>query len=81
MASALRADPTFASLNRSHIKQHLRFPLIRLLFDPQTVKDRATFKEANLPSEGIIHVLVGGVSVVKNASLINDVFPGQGIRR
>ena len=51
------------------------------IFDPQTVKDRATFKEANLPSEGIIHVLVGGVSVVKNTSLINDVFPGQAIRR
>ncbi len=51
------------------------------VFDPATVIDRATVEEPAQYSEGIIHVLVGGTSVVRNAKLVEGVFPGQPIRR
>ena len=30
------------------------------LFDPETVIDRSTYEKGDVPSAGIIHVLVGG---------------------
>lgn len=49
-------------------------------FDPKTVIDRATYEKPTLPSKGILHVLVGGVPVVKNASLIRALYPGKALR-
>ncbi|MGE0552120.1 MAG: amidohydrolase family protein [Gemmatimonadales bacterium] len=51
------------------------------IFDPATVIDRATVEEPAQYSAGIIHVLVGGISVVSGAKLVEGVFPGQPIRR
>ncbi|HEX7116049.1 MAG TPA: amidohydrolase family protein [Steroidobacter sp.] len=50
------------------------------IFDPATVKDRATYREPAQPSAGILHVLVGGTPVVANGQLRDGVFPGRGIR-
>ncbi len=50
------------------------------IFDPATVKDRATYRDPTQPSIGIIHVLVGGTPVVSDSMLQEDVFPGQGIK-
>jgi N-acyl-D-aspartate/D-glutamate deacylase len=50
------------------------------VFDPDTVIDRATYKDGMQPSKGIMHVLVGGVAVVSDAELQADVFPGKAIR-
>jgi len=50
------------------------------VFNPQTVIDRSTFEEPARYSEGITHVLVGGVFVVKDAKLQPDVNPGRAIR-
>jgi N-acyl-D-aspartate/D-glutamate deacylase len=54
------------------------------IFDPTTVKDCATFEEPKLPSQGIIHVLVNGTFVVRDAKLViideNIKPPGQAIR-
>ncbi|HSR68791.1 MAG TPA: amidohydrolase family protein [Acidobacteriota bacterium] len=50
------------------------------LFDPQTIIDRSTYQEGDLPSAGIIHVLVAGTFVVRDAEFIEGVFPGQAIR-
>jgi N-acyl-D-aspartate/D-glutamate deacylase len=33
------------------------------------------------PSEGIVHVLVGGVFVVRDSELVGSVYPGRAIRR
>jgi len=51
------------------------------VFDPATVIDRATVEEPAQYSAGIVHVLVGGTSVVRDAKLVEGVFPGQAIRR
>jgi dihydroorotase len=47
------------------------------IFNPNTVKDKATFETGLAFSEGIEYVLVNGVFVVKNGQTVPDVFPGQ----
>ncbi len=51
------------------------------IFDADEVIDRATFEDPAQPSAGIIHVLVGGTFVVRDAQLVEGVFPGRAIRR
>jgi dihydroorotase len=52
-----------------------------VVFDPQRISDRATFAEPALPSEGIEHVLVNGVFVVRDGEPQAGVYPGQPVRR
>jgi dihydroorotase len=51
------------------------------VFDPARVLDRATFEKPMESSQGIVHVLVGGTFVVRDEKLVENVFPGQPIRR
>ncbi len=51
------------------------------IFDPATVIDHATFEKPAQYSEGIRHVLVGGVFVVRDEMIIEDAKPGKAIRR
>jgi N-acyl-D-aspartate/D-glutamate deacylase len=51
------------------------------VFDAATVIDRATFEQPTQYSEGIRHVLVGGVFVVRDEKIVADVKPGKGVRR
>lgn len=51
------------------------------IFDPATVIDRATFEQPALYSEGIRHVLVGGVFVVRDEKIVENVKPGKAVRR
>jgi dihydroorotase len=51
------------------------------IFDPATVIDRATFENPAQYSEGIKHVLVGGVFVVRDEKLVEGVTPGKAVRR
>jgi dihydroorotase len=51
------------------------------IFNPATVIDRATFEHPALYSEGIQHVLVGGIFVVRDEKLVEDVKPGKAVRR
>lgn len=52
------------------------------VFDPARVIDLATYERPAQFSEGIVHVLVNGVFVVRNgASVIGSPFPGRAIRR
>jgi dihydroorotase len=50
------------------------------VFNPATVIDKSTFEEPAKYSEGIVHVLVGGVFVVKDAALQSGVNPGKAVR-
>jgi len=51
------------------------------IFDAARVSDRATFENPAQYSEGMVYVLVNGVPVVRNASLVEGVAPGRGLRR
>ena len=51
-----------------------------MLFDPERVIDQATYQEPTLPPEGIPHVLVNGVPIVRNGSVQDGVTPGRAIR-
>jgi len=52
-----------------------------VVFDPQRIADRATFAEPALASEGIEHVLVNGVFVVRDSQPQRGSYPGQAVRR
>ena len=51
------------------------------IFDPATVIDRATFEQPAQYSEGIRHVLVGGIFVVRDEKIVEGVKPGKAVRR
>jgi N-acyl-D-aspartate/D-glutamate deacylase len=50
------------------------------IFDPATVIDRSTFDEPLKASEGIRHVLVNGVPVVRDGQVLSNVTPGRALR-
>lgn len=50
------------------------------IFDPERIIDKSTFEEPARYSEGVKHVLVEGVFVVKDAKLQSDVKPGRAVR-
>ena len=51
-----------------------------VVFDATKVRDRATYEQPDLPSEGFRHVLVGGVFVVRDGVLQREVLPGKAVR-
>lgn len=50
------------------------------IFDPARVIDKATFDKPDQYSEGITHVLVNGVFVVRDGKLVDGVNPGEAIK-
>ena len=52
-----------------------------VVFDYDTLTDRADFQAMNRPSEGVRHLLVGGVPVIVDGKLRLDARPGSPVRR
>lgn len=50
------------------------------IFDPGRISDQATYEEPARYSKGIHFVIVNGVVVVEEGSLVENIFPGKGIR-
>ena len=50
-----------------------------VIFDPQTVSDRATYQHPMEPSVGIEYLLVGGIAVVNQGKVVDGVFPGRAL--
>jgi N-acyl-D-aspartate/D-glutamate deacylase len=48
-----------------------------VVFDPQTIADRATFQSPMEPSIGVRYLVVGGTVLVDQGKLVPDVFPGR----
>lgn len=48
-----------------------------VIFDPQTVTDRATYQHPMETSLGVEYLLVGGVMLVDKGKLMEGVFPGK----
>jgi len=50
-----------------------------VVFDPQTISDRATFEKPMEPSVGVHYLLVGGTLVIDEGNIVPDVFPGRAL--
>ncbi len=50
-----------------------------VVFDANTITDRATFEKPMEPSVGVRYLVVGGTLVVDEGKLVPDVFPGRAI--
>jgi Amidohydrolase family len=51
-----------------------------VVFDPETVTDRASYADSTRPSAGIRHVLVNGAFVVRDGGIVPDARPGRPVR-
>ena len=52
-----------------------------VVFDLQTLTDKADFENMNQPSEGVRYLIVNGVPVIFEGQLDTDAAPGKAIRR
>lgn len=50
-----------------------------VVFDPATIRDRATFEQPMAPSIGVRELLVGGTVLIDQGKLVPDVYPGRAI--
>jgi len=50
-----------------------------VVFDPQTISDRATFQKPMEPSVGVHYLLVGGMVLIDDGKMVDSVFPGRAI--
>jgi len=51
-----------------------------VVFNPDAVTDRASYRHSTRPSAGIRHVLVNGAFVVREGDLVADARPGRPVR-
>jgi Amidohydrolase family len=51
-----------------------------IVFDPETITEKATFKEPCQLSEGMKHVMVNGTFVIRDAELDPTAMPGRAVR-
>jgi len=51
-----------------------------VVFDAETISDRASYARSTLPSAGIRHVLVNGTFVVRDGAIVADARPGRPVR-
>lgn len=51
-----------------------------VVFDPDTITDRATYDEPTRTSSGIAHVFVAGTAVVRDGELLVEARPGRPVR-
>jgi N-acyl-D-aspartate/D-glutamate deacylase len=51
-----------------------------VVFDAETITDRASYADSTRPSAGIRHVLVNGCFVVRDGGILADARPGRPIR-
>jgi N-acyl-D-aspartate/D-glutamate deacylase len=50
-----------------------------VVFDPQTIADRASYQSPMEPSIGVRYLVVGGTLLVDQGKLVADVFPGRAL--
>jgi hypothetical protein len=51
-----------------------------VVFDPDAITDRASYRASTRPSAGIRHVMVNGTFVVRDGSIVTDARPGRPVR-
>lgn len=50
-----------------------------VVFDRQTISERATFEKPMEPSVGVRYLLVAGTVVIDDGKMVEGVYPGQAI--
>jgi N-acyl-D-aspartate/D-glutamate deacylase len=50
-----------------------------VVFDANTISDRATFQKPMEPSVGVHYLLVGGTVIINQGRIVEDVFPGRAL--
>jgi N-acyl-D-aspartate/D-glutamate deacylase len=48
-----------------------------VVFDPETIADRSTFRNPMEPSVGVCYLVVGGTLIVDQGNIVPDLFPGH----
>jgi N-acyl-D-aspartate/D-glutamate deacylase len=51
-----------------------------VVFDPHSVRERATYSEPSLHSEGIHYAVVNGTIVLERGAIAEGVAPGEWLR-
>ena len=49
------------------------------IFDAGTIIDVSTYEQGDVPSAGMVHVLVGGTFVVRDGEFVEGVYPGSAV--
>ena len=50
-----------------------------VVFDPQTIADRATFEKPMEPSVGVHYLVVAGTVVIDDGKMVESVYPGRAV--
>lgn len=50
-----------------------------VIFNPNTIEDKATYGNPYQEAAGLVHVIVGGQPIIRNGELVPDVYPGKRI--
>jgi len=50
-----------------------------VVFDPQTIADRATYQAPMVTSTGMQFVIVGGTVLIDQGKMVPDTFPGKAL--
>ncbi|HEY7963346.1 MAG TPA: amidohydrolase family protein, partial [Steroidobacteraceae bacterium] len=50
-----------------------------VVFDPGTIKDRATYQNPGEPSSGMRFVIVNGVVLIEDGAVVANTFPGRAL--
>jgi len=50
-----------------------------VVFDPQTIRDRATFEKPMETSVGVRYLLVDGTVLIDDGKMVADVYPGRAV--
>lgn len=51
-----------------------------VVLDPERITDQATYFDSTRPSIGVEHLLVRGEFVVRGGNIVQDAYPGRGLR-
>jgi hypothetical protein len=68
---------TPAALRKGRLQEGADADLV--VFDPETIADRATYASPTEPSVGVKYLLVGGTLVVEGGRVVSGVMPGQAL--
>jgi N-acyl-D-aspartate/D-glutamate deacylase len=77
MPAQMLERSTPAARHKGRLKEGADADIV--VFDPQTISDRATYDKPMEPSVGVHYLLVGGTVLIDDGKIVPDVFPGRAV--